>query len=281
MMKIGVVGNGFIGSALARFFASSEQNEVVIYDKYEAPYNSLSSKLAMNACDLVFVCVPTPSGSDGLSCETSGVEEVVEWVTSPICVKSTVIPGTTERLGARTGRPIGFSPEYMGESPNHCWPTPDSCGFLIVGGPPCVRELVVSAYQNCPGSQITAIYQTDSRTAELAKYMTNCFLALKVVFANQFYEIAQAFQVDYDELRRLVLADPRIGESHTRVTEERGFAGRCIPKDLAAMIAAMEPFGGAELLRFIMDYNANLRNSRGANAHPHLAIAPKDGEGGG
>jgi UDPglucose 6-dehydrogenase len=85
--------------------------------------------------------------------------------------------------------------------------------------------------------------------------MENCFLATKVAFVNQFFDIASAFDVDYLELRKLWLADPRVGESHTSVTEERGFRGRCLPKDISAMISGMQAHGGAPLLEAVRSYN--------------------------
>src|SRR5205807_8423671 len=77
----------------------------------------------------------------------------------------------------------------------------------------------------------------DARTAEMTKYMENCFLALKVTFCNEFYDIARGMNVDYNELRELWLLDPRIGRSHTFVLpDDRGFGGKCLPKDVAAMV---------------------------------------------
>jgi len=81
------------------------------------------------------------------------------------------------------------------------------------------------------------IQQTDARTAELTKYMENAYLALKVAFCNEFCSIAEAYDIDYNELRELWLLDPRIGRSHTYVLPHaRGFGGRCLPKDLNAII---------------------------------------------
>jgi hypothetical protein len=94
-----------------------------------------------------------------------------------------------------------------------------------------------------------------NKTAELCKYMENTFLATKVAFVNQFYDLAQVYGVNYNELRELWLADERIGRSHTIVTEERGYRGRCLPKDIAAIIQAAKPFGGAPLLEAIDRYN--------------------------
>ena len=81
------------------------------------------------------------------------------------------------------------------------------------------------------------------------------FLAMKVAFVNQFYDVAQNLGVDFDALRTVWLADPRIGASHTQVTRERGFRGRCLPKDISALVTAMAPLGGAPLLEQVMAYN--------------------------
>ena len=88
--------------------------------------------------------------------------------------------------------------------------------------------------------------------------MENCFLATKVAFVNQFYDISAAFGVDFQELRTLWLADPRVGDSHSSVTDERGFRGRCLPKDVSALAAAMKPHGRAPLLEAVLAYNTEL-----------------------
>lgn len=255
-MKLGIVGFGVVGKALAQCLSSNSANAVVIYDKFLKPFDEQRLKQEINTCELVFVCVPTPSNSG--TCDTSAVEECVGWITRPICIKSTIIPGTVERL-TRGNRQIAFSPEYIGQEPQHPWKAISSCGFVIVGGPADARALVTKALRSCLAPQ-TTIHETDSRTAELCKYMENCFLATKVAFVNQFFEIAGTLGVDFRELRELWLSDPRIGSSHTVVTEERGFGGACLPKDLDALIATMIPFGRAPLLEAVANYNRKVRH---------------------
>jgi len=259
-MRIGIVGHGVVGSAMARCFRRQPKHEVVIYDKFRFPYDGINQRSAVNCCDLVFVCVPTPTAGGGFSCDVSAVEECVEWIEPPICLRSTVVPGTVDRLTLKTGKSISFSPEYLGEAQNHPWHEEGACGFLIVGGPSASCDLLVSAYSEMPDLALR-YFRTTARTAELCKYMENCFLATKVAFVNQFYDIAAAFDVDFGELRDLWLADPRVGPSHSAVTEERGFRGRCLPKDLAAMIAVMRLKGGAPLLTSVLDYNTRLCES--------------------
>jgi UDPglucose 6-dehydrogenase len=105
------------------------------------------------------------------------------------------------------------------------------------------------------------IRQTDAKTAEMAKYMENAYLALKVSFCNEFYEIANGFGIDYNELRELWLLDPRIGRSHTFVLpHNRGFGGRCLPKDLSAIIHSAGRVGvTSTLLEAVREVNREFR----------------------
>jgi UDPglucose 6-dehydrogenase len=255
-MKIGIVGYGFVGRQLADLFCRA--HNVIIYDKALPNYSSPSQREAINSCDVAFVAVPTPTGSDGLSCDLSQVREVLSWIAVPTCIKSTVPPGTVKTLESWFKAPIAISPEYMGESSEHIWKTPDSYGFQIIGGARAAAELVMLAYRESSHARIE-FYLTDSTTAEFVKYMENCFLATKVAFVNQFYDLARWLGVNFTEARELWLLDPRIGVSHTCVRERRGFEGRCLPKDLRAIIAVANSFGGAKLLEAVHAFNEAIR----------------------
>ncbi len=253
-MIIGIVGYGVVGKALGKLFDYGSGNPSVgVYDQGIPGLNDAQSKSGIQTCDLVFVAVPTPEGQDG-RCDLSAVQEVVSWATPPICLKSTVPPGTVDRLVAATGKRVCFSPEYVGETRWHSWKDIGSHGFVIVGGERSLCELVVRAYQQVLGP-LAHYYVTDAKTAELCKYMENAFLATKVAFVNQFYDLAQTYGISFNELRELWLADERIGRSHTIVTEERGYRGRCLPKDMAAIIHEAKQMGGALLLEAIDRYN--------------------------
>jgi len=107
---------------------------------------------------------------------------------------------------------------------------------------------------------------TKSSTAEMVKYFTNCFLATKVTFANQMFEICEASGIDYDKVCEYALHDTRIGKSHLAVPGpdgDRGFGGHCFPKDLSAMIYyADEINAGSGLLQAVNFYNNEIRGNR-------------------
>ena len=111
-------------------------------------------------------------------------------------------------------------------------------------------------YTNYYNSMVR-FYFCDAMTAEVTKYMENAFYAVKVTFANEFHDIARAHGVEYNLLREIWLADPRISRDHTDVyPEARGFAGKCLPKDLRAIIRSSEARGvEATLLKATAEAN--------------------------
>lgn len=253
--SVAIVGYGAVGRAMHELFP-----QAVAYDE---PLG-IGSRDEVNGCRFAFVAVPTPSNGDG-SADVSIVRDVVGWIDSDVIIlRSTVPVGTTDQLVAETGKQVVFQPEYgPAETPDHPFNDLRRVRWAILGGERQATIAVADLYKSTFASDFV-IQQTDARTAELTKYMENAFLAAKVTFCNEFYDIAQAVGVDYNELRELWLLDPRIGRSHTWVfPDDRGFGGRCLPKDLSAVIHLAEKAGAEpSLLRAVKDTNARLRNAR-------------------
>lgn len=247
-----IVGYGAVGRGIHQLFPEAQP--------YDAPLG-LGTREAVNGARFAFVCVPTPM-SDAGSADTSIVEEVVEWIESEIIIiRSTVPVGTTDRLMAATGKAIVFQPEYgPAETPDHPFNDLRKVRWAILGGRREHTTQIADLYKTTFNADFV-IQQTDAKTAELTKYMENTFLAMKVAFCNEFYDIAESFGIDYNELRELWLLDPRIGRSHTFVLPHaRGFGGRCLPKDLSALIHAARSNGvEATLLQATQDANAQIR----------------------
>jgi UDPglucose 6-dehydrogenase len=256
-MRCGVVGYGVVGKAVAQFLEANGLHVEV----YDSAFHDLSARELVNGCDVAFICVPTPMAPDG-RCDTSAIEEVVGWCRAGILViRSTVAVGTTDRLRAETGKRIVFQPEFLGETP---WSSKSAhTNFIVLGGAREDTKPIVRMYQAILGPG--AIYrEVSAATAEMMKYTINTFLALKVAFFNEIHDIAGLVGVDYDELRELVLLDERLLPNHTMVTEERGFGGKCLPKDLSALIFRAGQLGYEPLvLQAVWASNERVRASAG------------------
>ena len=118
------------GTALHRLLRRSSANIVVLYDKFLTEHSGAASFERLRRSDLVFVTVPTPYDESREACDLRSVRDVVDRLDVPICIKSTVPPGTIAALIAETGKTIAYSPEYIGERPGHQWPEADSAGSI-------------------------------------------------------------------------------------------------------------------------------------------------------
>lgn len=226
-MKVGVVGYGVVGKAMHKLFP-----DAAVYDE---PLN-IGERAEINSCDVSFVCVPSPMADDG-SCDTSIVEDCLGWMESDVIVlRSTVPVGFTDAMVEKTGKHIVFQPEYLGETVAHPFVDMSNRGWVSLGGERYGVDKVIDLYHTVYNAYIE-YHITDAKTAELAKYMENSFYAVKVTFCNEMFDIAEAMGVDYNELREVWLADPRICRSHTLVyRNKRGYSGKCLPKDTNAII---------------------------------------------
>jgi UDPglucose 6-dehydrogenase len=263
--SVAIVGYGAVGRGIQQLFPSA-----VAYD----PPLGLGTREEVNAARFCFVCVPTPALADGTG-DTSIVREVISWIESEVIVlRSTVPVGTTDALVAETGKQVVFQPEYgPAETPDHPFNDLRKVRWAILGGSRRATRAVAELYKTTFSSDFTFAF-TDARTAELTKYMENAFLAAKVAFVNEFFDIAHSLGVDYDELRELWLLDPRIGRSHTFVyPDRRGFGGRCLPKDLSAIIRVAEAAGAEpEMLRAVRDSNERIRNAAAQRREQGLRV---------
>lgn len=257
-MKVGIIGHGYVGKGMERLFAPAF--DVAVYD-----IATQSDDTVLAGASLVLICVPTPMASDG-SCDASMVLEAARQVDAIcpgalVCIKSAVPPGTTDMLNRLHGPRFHVSPEYMGEGTNFvpAWDYPDprdsrSHDFVIVGGPRAGE--VLDFFQRVMATTARYVACT-AIEAELTKRVENAFFATKVTFVNEMAGIAAAHGVDWHKLRELWLLDSRVGRSHTAVFKDRpGFGGKCLPKDLSALISEAEAAGyDATLLKAVRETN--------------------------
>ena len=232
-MNILIVGYGNIGKHIHKEF---EILKPEIYDINIREHCDMS--IIDNLYDAAFICVPTESLNDG-SCDVSIVYKSVMKINADIIIiKSTVPPGTTEFLQKQyPAKNIIFSPEYYGVT-QHCKEEP---GFVVLGGEKEICDKAAQLYYKVKNGYYK-ILLTDTKTAELAKYMLNCYLALKVTFCNEFADVARDIGVSYTALREIFVADERIGNSHTFVYNDKPYYdSHCFNKDIPAFIQFAKP----------------------------------------
>ena len=262
--KIAIVGLGYVGSKLFDFF-TSQGFETYSYDINGSGNIKNIEDLNSKNVDFVFISVPTPMAEDG-HCDTSIVEDCIKKINAnTIVIRSTISPGTTDRLEKETGKNLIFMPEYFGETKNHLLNSMGDRDFFVIGGRKEVRIKLIELLKSIFDSKNTKFHLVDSITAEIIKYMENSYLATKVLFCEEFYRICESFGVDYYQVREGWLLDPRINPSHTFPRKDGlpGFGGKCLPKDLSAIITASKKVGhNPELLKQVFDYNKKLRESQ-------------------
>lgn len=259
---IGIVGQGFVGNAINQKF--SRYFDVSTYDIDKSKCNSTEEDTFSK--DIVFICLPTPMDRDG-SCNVELVEEAVAGIdnlgkASTVVIKSTVSPGTTARLNSLYDIDIIFNPEFLTEA--NAVDDFNNQSRIILGGPrPATTKLRRIYTKAFPQAHII---KTDSTHAEMVKYMTNAFLATKVSFANEIYQICEELRIDYDKVVEYATLDRRLGKSHWQVPGpdgDYGFGGHCLPKDLQALIKLSWDLGTVnEVLEAVQDTNNDVRKNR-------------------
>lgn len=268
---VGIVGYGYVGKAMYKFFEkhyTTRAYDPMYMGKDADCPPGFVEQVYLNQCDVGVVCVPTLMSDSG-RCTTDIVEEVVGWLETPlIIIKSTVEPGTTDRLKAKTGKRIIFAPEYCGESSYwspYLWDREvKETPFFIFGGDPKDTSEAVDLYFPITGP-VKTYRQTTAKSAEMAKYMENSFYATKITFAYEMACICKAAGLDYNEVRELWLLDPRINPMHTAVfaQNDNPFGGRCLPKDITALASWAESIGyRPELLWEVLESNKRIGEHR-------------------
>lgn len=264
-MKIGIIGNGFVGKATK--LLENKKVSIVAYDKEPSLCNPSGIELVdMLDCEIIFISVPTPMTSNG-SVYTQIVSDVVKELRSLsfencIVVRSTVPPGTCDKLG------VYFMPEFLTEKnyqqdfvSNPKW----IFGLLGKSHDEAFKQTILqlietSHQEGCIESkQVEFVLNSE---AEMIKYFRNTFLAVKVAYCNEVFRMCQETNIDYEKVRSLGALDSRIGLSHTQAPGpdgQFGFGGTCFPKDTHGLLHWIESKGGtAPLLKAAIDRNEKI-----------------------
>lgn len=266
MKRIGIIGYGVVGKAFADVF--KDKVNIYIYDRYIPEYNNIER--VVKNCSIVFVAVPTPMYEDG-SIDISSVKDVLKRITAvklpgrklPIVViRSTIVPGTTASLQKQfPALHLVYNPEFLSE--RNSLADMERTDRVVIGGQLKYCKKVEEIYRLVfPYARYII---TDTTTAEMIKYAANVTLAGQVMIANELYQICQKLNVDWAFVRNAIILDPLIGRN-TKVPGpdgDFGFGGKCLPKDLNALIHRAKELGyNPELLIQIWNSNLKVRKNR-------------------
>ncbi len=301
-IKIGIIGLGMVGDPIRRWF---EEQKGYIRGKNLFCYDTDPKKEYqddVNKADFVFVAVPTPSNPDG-SCNISIVEHAVSMIKDgrTIIIKSTINPGTIERLQQKyPKKKFIFNPEFLTES--QAWmdflkPDRQIIGHTTESYRDAreLLELLPKAHFERPWATDYTKKEVNATEAELAKYASNVFGYIKVIYGNILADVAHGLSLDfkknsidadveYNNIREVISADPRIGGAWLNVEHGNycGAGGYCFPKDMRAFIVFIDTLierlnkakktnediiqnlkKGLAVLKAVADYNETLLRWQG------------------
>lgn len=275
MRPVGIVGLGMVGGTTSRVLREAGV-PVHDYDRYL----DIGRPEDLRACGVVFLCVPTPSlldhGYDLTEVRTaaSDIEDVLE-PGSIVAVKSTVPPGTNDRLaGAFPKLEFASVPEFLVASrPVETITHPDR---VIIGARSGRTAAVLTELMSQIAPEAPVI-QLEPMEAEFAKLCANALLSAKVAVANELSDICARYDVSWPRVKAVIGLDRRIGPDHLSVTEERGFGGTCLPKDLDGLIRVAEAAGSSSsLLGEIADFNHRIRGETDEQKPSPRFVAPSE-----
>jgi UDPglucose 6-dehydrogenase len=225
--KIGIVGIGTVGTALASVFPRA-----FLYDNRK----KIGSLKEINKADIIFICVNTPyrkkKGSD-----SSKVESALKAIAGEkiVVIKSTVLPGYTDSLQKKFPRhKVLFNPEFLRQiSAKEDIKHPHE---QIIGYTKKSKNISKKILKILPKAEKEFI--VPAKEAEMIKYFSNTFLAVKVAFSNQIFDLCEKTNIDYEVVKNMAKSNPNFSFSHFNVWKDgyRGYGGACLPKDVKSLI---------------------------------------------
>lgn len=281
--KFGVMGYGFLGTALVHGFGLHA--DIKIFDKFK-DYDSLED--TVKHAEVMWMCLPTPmnmqTGAIDLSILDENLKDIHDLIDESeprkvVVIKSTVVPGTTRAFAEKYPK-LSFvmNPEFL-TARNNKLDFICASRIILGGDEKDPAALMLEEIYRYRFGNSALIYQCGWEEAELTKYGANCFFAAKISYFNFIYELCQKLDIDFDNVRDMILSDGRIGRSHANVPGwdgQRGYSGSCFPKDVNALIAFAKAQGiDPKLLSASWEQNLEDRPSKDWEEIPS-AVSNKD-----
>jgi UDPglucose 6-dehydrogenase len=241
-MKIGVIGAGFVGGSVINGF-DTESVDLYIVDPVVSEHNNIQDLVGDFDPQITFVCVPTPETDNG-DVDVSIARQVVSdlWdrnYKGIVVMKSTITPDHLTKMKKDFGIRLVYNPEFLTEANAHNdFINPQ---MQVLGGKWKDCDIVEKAYVRYSKVKVVPTFKTDLISASLLKYTINSWLATKVSFFNELYDLHEASGANssWSQFTDMLTRDSRIGNTHMQVPGpdgKFGFGGHCFPKDTAGIL---------------------------------------------
>ncbi len=245
-ISIGIVGCGFIGGALKKWLEEHNPSvNILVSDPYKG-YNDDVTK-----ADVVFISIHIPTEKDGTQ-DLTVLKEIINNLPTdkPIFIRTTITPGTSDKLSQETGRQVYFMPEFLTERTAY----EDFCAQPMVFT--AEPELLSEMFKGKKHIEMTSL------EAEITKYAHNVFGALKVTYFNGIYDLCKRMEANYRKIQQGILLSGYINSPHTMVPGpdgKFGYGGKCFPKDVNALTKMTEGLPIHSLLKELQPLNIEFR----------------------
>lgn len=263
--KVLLIGYGWVGQYMGKYFKTADyvtQDKIVrkVSDDSQVCDTNKFGTRKLELYDLAVISVPTPMNPETGQCDTKIVEEVVKRYKDSVSyflIKSTVEIGTTDYLRNKYRVSIAMSPEYVGETLGHPLLEPRRDAFQIIGGDEGTASKIAEFFRrvlhaSAPIMVVTAI------EAEIIKYCENLWIMQRVDYWNDVFDVCETLGGNYNRVREGLVLDPRFGRTHSFVyLKNRGWSGKCLPKDMNALVYKMRSSGNPlTSVEFLIQKNA-------------------------
>ncbi len=243
-MKVGIIGCGVIGTALKKWIENNTTHTVAVSDPYKG-YND-----DMTPCDIFFIQIHVPTEPDGTQNLDTFREIISKLPDKPIYIRTTILPGTSEKLSKELNHHVYFMPEFLTERTSV--QDFETQPMVFTGD----VELLKQVFVNKNYVEMTSV------EAEITKYCHNVFGALKVTYFNAIYDLCQRMGADYTKVHTGTLLSGYINDMHSQVPGpdgKFGYGGKCFPKDVDAFTAFSKGTPLGDLLAPIKSINDRFR----------------------
>lgn len=240
-IKVGVIGCGVVGGTLIKWLEKHNKKcEILRVDPPKGFNDDISQ------ADIIFISIHIPTEKDGTQ-DLMLLESIIKDCPNvPIYIRTTLLPGTCDKLSKKLNKEVNFMPEFLIER----------LAEEDIEVQPVVFTANVDLLRNVfVGKKYVVMNSTE---AEIAKYAHNVFGALKVTYFNGIYELCQKHGADFNKVREGVSVSGRVGDYYSEVPGpdgKFGYGGKCFPKDVEAFIHATEDCNFNKLLNVLPSIN--------------------------